>query len=224
MSQVVDISREFPSGSMYFNHAAVSPWPRCASDAVQAFAEDNFLNGAIHYSKWLDCENRLRQHLATLVNAEAASEIALLKNTSEALSLVAFGIDFKPGDEVVIPAEEFPSNRIPWEALARNGDISLRQVALHGSDNPEQALIAACGSRTRLISVSAVQYISGLRLQLSDLGQFCRDKEILLCVDAIQQLGAMTMDVQRQCVDFAVADGHKWMMGPEGAGPVLLSS
>ena len=211
----VKLSSEF-TGGMYLNHAAVSPWPKCARDAVKSFAEDNFQDGAKHYPKWLAVEGRLRERLATLVNAGSASDIALLKSTSEALSVVAFGLDFKPGDQVVIPEEEFPSNRIPWEALAQNGDIELIQVKLDGVANPEQALRAACGRKTRLMSVSAVQYISGLRLELSDLGEFCRKNDILLCVDAIQQLGAMDLDVQQQCLDFVVADGHKWMLGPEG--------
>ena len=185
-------------------------------DAVRSFAEDNYRHGARHYPKWLAVEARLRERLAALVNADSASDMALLKSTSEALSVVAFGLDFKPGDQVVIPEEEFPSNRIPWEALAQNGDIELVQVKLEGVANPEQALRDACGRRARLMSVSAVQFVSGLRLELSDLGEFCRKKGILLCVDAIQQLGAMGLDVQRQCLDFVVADGHKWMLGPEG--------
>ncbi|MGV0005810.1 MAG: aminotransferase class V-fold PLP-dependent enzyme [Candidatus Porifericomitaceae bacterium WSBS_2022_MAG_OTU9] len=214
----MDISNEFTSdnGFIYLNHAAVSPWPKSACEAVKRFADDNWLHGAKNYSQWLACEERLRQRLAKLINAESARDIALLKSTSEALSFVASGLKFKHGDEIVIAAEEFPSNRIPWEALAMRGKVHLRQVKLGGSSTPERDLMDACGRKTRLISVSAVQYISGLRLQLTDLGEFCRKNGILLCVDAIQQLGAVAMDVQQQYLDFVVADGHKWMMGPEG--------
>jgi cysteine desulfurase/selenocysteine lyase len=154
--------------------------------------------------------------LQRLLNAPSHSDIALVKNTSEALSFVAFGLDWRPGDQVVISDEEFPSNRIVWEALAPQG-VEVVQVNLHGGD-AEAALLAACGPRTRLMAISAVQYASGLRLDLPRLGQGCQARGVLLCIDAIQQLGALPFDVQASQCAFAMADGHKWLLGPEGLG------
>ncbi|MVW77063.1 aminotransferase class V-fold PLP-dependent enzyme [Pseudomonas xionganensis] len=209
---------EFPQapGLRYLNHAAVAPWPRRAAEAVTAFAQENLLSGARDYPDWLGVERRLRERLQRLLNAPSSADIALAKNTSEALSFVAFGLDWRAGDQVLISDEEFPSNRIVWEALSRFG-VEVRQISLTASD-PEGALLAACGPRTRLLSVSAVQYASGLRLDLARLGQGCRQRGVLFCIDAIQQLGALPFDVQAYACDFAMADGHKWLLGPEGLG------
>ncbi|MDE3735892.1 aminotransferase class V-fold PLP-dependent enzyme [Pseudomonas resinovorans] len=203
-------------GLRYLNHAAVAPWPKRATRAVQSFAEENWRLGARDYPDWLTVERRLRERLAKLLNAPTTADLALVKNTSEALSFVAFGLDWRAGDQVVISNQEFPSNRVVWEALKRY-DVDTFQVSLDGSD-PEGALLAACGPRTRLLSVSAVQYASGLRLDLQRLGKECRRRGVLFCVDAIQQLGALPFDAQAIDCAFAMADGHKWMLGPEGLG------
>lgn len=207
---------EFPQapGLRYLNHAAVAPWPARSRDALQRFAAENCQLGARDYPRWMGIELRLRQRLQRLLNAPSVEDIGLLKNTSEALSVVAFGIDWRPGDEVLISDQEFPSNRIVWEALAPRG-VQVRVVSLDGSD-PEQDLLDACGPRTRLLSISAVQYASGLRLDLPRLGQGLRQRGVLYCIDAIQHLGALPFDVQAYDCDFAMADGHKWLLGPEG--------
>lgn len=204
------------NGLRYLNHAAVAPWPRRAADAVSAFARENVALGASDYPEWLKIEHRLRERLVRLLNARAGSDLALVKNTSEALSFVAFGLDWREGDQVVIGNEEFPSNRVVWEALRPRG-VEVIEVDLAG-DDPEGALLAACGPRARLLSISAVQYASGLRLDLERIGAGCRRRGVLFCIDAIQQLGALPFDVQAYDCAFAMADGHKWMLGPEGLG------
>ncbi|WP_339485453.1 aminotransferase class V-fold PLP-dependent enzyme [Pseudomonas sp. EL_65y_Pfl2_R95] len=200
----------------YLNHAAISPWPKRAVDAVNRFANENASLGARNYSDWLATEHLLRERLARLVNAPSTDDIALVKNTSQALSYVAFGLDWQPGDQVVISDEEFPSNKIVWEALSSQG-VEVKQVNLANND-PEMALLEACGPRTRLLSISAVQFASGLRLNLQRLGHGCKQRGVLFCVDAIQHIGALPFDVQASECDFAMADGHKWMLGPEGLG------
>lgn len=213
---VSDYSDEFPleAGILYLNHAAVAPWPARASRAVRAFADDCAYRGARDYPDWLATEQRLREQLREMVNAPAVDDIALLKNTSEGLSVIARGLDWHPGDRVVITDQEFPSNRIPWQALEPDG-VEVTEVALETAD-PEAAIIEALDGQTRLLSVSSVQYGTGLRLDLARLGRACRERDILFCVDAIQSIGAEPLDVQAVNADFAVADGHKWMLGPEG--------
>ncbi|MDH1146644.1 aminotransferase class V-fold PLP-dependent enzyme [Pseudomonas mosselii] len=215
MSVFLDEFEQAP-GLCYLNHAAIAPWPRRTAEAVARFAQDNVRVGAHEYPAWLATERRLRERLARLLNAPTIGDIALVGNTSQALSLVAFGLDWRPGDQVVISDEEFPSNRVVWQALADRG-VEVVEASLAVAD-PEAALIAACGPRTRLLSVSAVQFASGLRLDLARLGAACRQRGVLFCVDAIQQVGALPFDVQHYQCDFAMADGHKWMLGPEGLG------
>ena len=200
---------------LYANHAAISPWPLAASQAVAAFAMENAEIGAEKYSHWLLRETRLRKGLADLVNASSADDIALLKNTTEGICTVANGIDWRKGDNLVIPADEFPSNRLPWHALTRYG-VEVREVDIRATPEPEMALLERVDKHTRLISVSAVQWTDGLRLQLETLGQFCRQNDVLFFVDAIQHLGALQMDVQNCGIDFLAADGHKWLLSPEG--------
>jgi cysteine desulfurase/selenocysteine lyase len=212
-----DYSSEFPLDHdlIYLNHAAVSPWPRRTAVAVQQFAEENMRQGARHYPRWLEREAQLREQCRLLLNASSADDIALLKNTSEALSVVAHGLPWQAGDNVVISDQEFPSNRIVWQSLQDEG-VETRCVDLAGGSSPEQALDARMDERTRLLAVSSVQYASGLRLDLDRLGLFCRDRGVLFCIDAIQSLGALPLDVQACGADFAMADGHKWLLGPEG--------
>ncbi len=200
---------------IYVNHAAVAPWPVATVRAVSEFAKENGRMGSRHYARWLATETELRHRLAQLINAPSADDIALVKNTSEGLSIIAYGIDWKPGENIVIAEGEFPSNRIVWESLQSQG-VELRIAQLDAADTPEQALIQLFDENTRLLSISAVQYASGLRMDLVKLGKACREHGILYCVDAIQQIGALGFDTQAIQADFVVADGHKWMLGPEG--------
>ena len=208
---------EFPldDSIIYLNHAAVSPWPQRTATAVTRFATENATLGSRNYPQWVTVEHRLRKQLQQLVNADSSNEIALLKNTSEALSVVAYGLPWKPGDKVVITNQEFPSNRVVWESLKKRGVITC-PADLAALDSPESAIIACLDETTRLLSVSSVQYGTGLKLDLDRLGAACREREILFCVDAIQSLGATVFDVQACKADFVMADAHKWMMGPEG--------
>ncbi len=199
---------------IYLNHAAVAPWPRRTRDAVCAFAAQNAHQGSAHYPDWLGTEARLRARGARLMGV-AAGDLSLVKSTSEGLSMVAWGLSWRAGDEVLVPAGEFPSNRVVWESLRSEG-VRIREVDLGADAGAAAQLMAAMGPRTRLLSVSGVQYATGLRLDLEALGAACRARDILFCVDAIQWLGALPFDNRRIGADFIVADGHKWMLGPEG--------
>lgn len=200
----------------YLNHAAVAPWPRRSRDAVCAFAEENIRLGARDYPRWLAVERRLREQLRELIGAASPADVALLKNTSEGLSLIAAGLDWHAGDVVMITNQEFPSNRIPWQALEQSHDVRTVVVDI-GVEDPEASLEAALAQhRPRLLSVSSVQYGSGLRMDVNRLGEACRRQDTLFCVDAIQSLGVVPFNVDDSRADFVVADGHKWMLGPEG--------
>jgi len=199
----------------YLNHAAVAPWPRRARLAVQQFAEENSHVGAARYETWLKKEHSLRIRFKQLINAESSDEIAFQKNTSEGLSTIAYGLDWQAGDEVIISDEEFPSNRIVWESLQEQYGVRLTKIKLD-HESPEQSLIAAFSPSTRMLAISSVQYGSGLKVDLNQLGEACQQANVLFCVDAIQSLGAHAVDVQAAKIDFMVADGHKWMLGPEG--------
>ncbi len=200
----------------YLNHAAISPWPLCASEAVKDFAAENFQRGPEDYRNWVQRENHLRRDLARLLNAASAADIALLKNTTEGICTVAFGLDWQAGDNIVLPLDEFPSNRLPWQAQSGRG-VEVRQVDIRAAEDAEAALLDAMDDRTRLLAVSAVQWTDGFRLDLPRLGQACLERDVWFFVDAIQQLGALQLDVRSAAIDFLAADAHKWLLGPEGS-------
>lgn len=218
------LAEQFPQDPelCYLNHAAVSPWPKCAQQALNEFARENVLRGATHYPDWMKMENSLRQRLSALLGIESTKEIALAKSTSEALSTIAYGLTWNEGDEIIISNQEFPSNRIVWESLADQG-VKLKIADIDASD-PVEAINSLMGSQTRLVSISSVQYASGQRMDLPALAQLCRKNQVLLCVDAIQSLGAVAFDQNEIQADFIVADGHKWMMAAEGLALLYVKS
>ncbi len=199
---------------IWLNHAAISPWPAAVVRAMRAFVDDNAAHGPLHYDRWLATEQRLRERAARLLDAERADDVALIKNTSEGLSLIASGLDWRPGDRMLCVAGEFPSNHLPWMHLVPDY-VDVVEVPFSTSD-PESSLIDALDDRTRLVAVSSVRYDSGVRLDLDRLGRACRGAGALLAVDAIQQLGALPLSVRDLPVDFVVAGSHKWLLAPEG--------
>nr|VFJ57376.1 MAG: Selenocysteine lyase/Cysteine desulfurase [Candidatus Kentron sp. FM]VFJ72900.1 MAG: Selenocysteine lyase/Cysteine desulfurase [Candidatus Kentron sp. FM]VFK20166.1 MAG: Selenocysteine lyase/Cysteine desulfurase [Candidatus Kentron sp. FM] len=210
---------EFPleDGRIYLNHAYYGRWPRRTVRAVERLCQE-VNTGAFRYGDWLQTEARLRERLRELINAPSVADIALLKNTSEGLSVVAHGLDWRAGDNIVIADQEFPSNRIVWQSLGGQG-VEIRQAAISAASSeeaPEAIIERTCDENTRLVSVSSVQYGTGLRMDLGRIGAFCRREGILFCVDAIQSLGALSLDVRAIGADFLAADGHKWMLGPDG--------
>lgn len=214
----MNFAHEFPldAGLIHLNHAGVSPWPRRCSDAVQRLAETMCTRSyAGAFGGWLATESRLRDRLRALINAPSVDDIALLKNTSDALSQVAHGLAWQPGDQVVALAEEFVSNLITWEALSQRG-VELVRVTPAPDQSPEDALEAACGRRTRLLTASTVQYGTGHVLDCARIGAFCRSHGILFCIDAVQSLGALRFDAQACGADFVVSGAHKWLMSPFG--------
>lgn len=212
------LEEQFPtrSGMLYMNHAAISPWPRAASEAVTAFAHENTERGPLGVSQWLIRESRLRRSCADLLGC-GDEDIAFLQNTSEGINVVVNGIDWKPGDNVVMPHGEYASNRLPWMTLANRG-VEIREIGIRSTDNPESALLNALDGRSRVLTVSSVQWSDGLRLDLQRLGTACAGTGVFFFVDAIQQLGALRLDVTACHVDALAAGSHKWQMGPEGMG------
>ncbi len=208
---------EFAPDVLHLNHAGVGPWPRRAVAAIREFAEENMRFGSLHCTAWERRVAHLRESLRRLIGAASADEIALIKNTSEGVSIVACGLDWQPGDSVVVGYQEFPSNRIAWEVLAQRHGVAVRLADLAGGA-PEQSLIAQMDDTTRLLAVSSIQYASGHRMDLAQLGQACKRHGSLFCVDAIQSLGAAPFNAQAVGADFVCADGHKWLLSPEGTG------
>ena len=210
---------EFPvtDNLIYLNHAAVAPLPRRTADAMRAMAEDGCLYGSLHYDRWMATCEAVRSSTARLIGAEPG-EIALVKNTSEGIATVALGFDWKAGDRVVAFVEEFPANLYIWKKLEEWKGVRVEWLSyLDPLEKIEQAVRGA-----RLLAISFVQYLSGHRANLEAIGEICRRHGVFFFVDAIQGMGAFPLDVRRMNIQALAADGHKWMLGPEGCGVLYV--
>jgi cysteine desulfurase/selenocysteine lyase len=201
---------------VYLNHAGVSPLCRPAATAMKQLADDALHYGSHHYDKWLDAYEGLRVAAARLIGADRA-EIAIVKNTSEGIAAVSGGIDWRPGDKIVAFEEEFPANYFPWKRLEEKG---VKINWLRFADPLDRIDEATKGAR--LLTISFVQYLGGYRADLRAIGEICQRHGALFFVDAIQGLGAFPLDVRKCRIHALAADGHKWMLGPEGCGILYI--
>jgi cysteine desulfurase/selenocysteine lyase len=215
---------EFPivEKCAYLNHAGVGPLPRRSAERMRMLAEWVACSGDRHWMERQQEAERVRGLAARLLGAREVHEVAFIENTSGGVSLVAEGLDWRPGDNVVGADFEFPTNIYPWMHLASRGVEFRRAAERDGRIDPEE-ILSLIDDRTRVLALSWVQYASGFRSDLVRLGSACRDRGVLFVVDVIQGLGALGLDVERDLVDVAVASSHKWLLGPEGIGILYVS-
>jgi selenocysteine lyase/cysteine desulfurase len=204
----------------YFDHAAVAPISAPARAALVEWANDLAENGCADWPAWAQELEQVRRRGAELISADT-DEIALVRNTTEGINLVAEGFPWQPGDNVVVPADEFPSNLYPWMNQASRG-VEVRRVPVEEGRVDLDRIAATCDARTRIVAISWVGYASGWRNDVDALVALAHARGALLFLDAIQGLGVFPLDVRKTPVDFLAADGHKWMLGPEGAGLFYL--
>jgi selenocysteine lyase/cysteine desulfurase len=200
----------------YLDHAAVAPITRSAATAMRRWLEQAVAEGDTVWPDWSRQVFETRRLAAELIGAEL-DEIALVPNTTAGINIVAEGLDWRAGDNVVTLDDEFPSNLYPWMHLAGRG-VETRLAPTHDGRVDYKELDDRCDGRTRVITVSWVGYANGCRRNLAAIGEVAARHGALLFVDAIQGLGAFPLNVRDAPIDFLAADGHKWLLGPEGAG------
>lgn len=213
------IQREFPirATRVYLNNAAIAPASTRVIAAVNRFLADVRDHGDAHYSAWCrHADEVIKQKIANLIGAQR-TEIAFVKNTTEGLTIVANGLDWRPGDNVLVPDIEYPSNVYCWLNLARHG-VSVKWIKSRGGRILVDDVTALIDARTRLVTLSAVQFSNGFRQDLERTADLCRSRGVLLNLDAIQYVGALHLDLARWPIDFLSAGGHKWLLGPIGTG------
>lgn len=210
------IREQFPISQSYayFNHAAISPLPRCAAEAMNAQIAQGLHSGIHSHESWLREQDALRDAAAAMLGC-GADEIAITKNTSEGLLAVANGIDWRPGDTVVGLESDFPANYVPWKNLRERFGVGFRSLQLRDGALDLEDLDRAC-STARLAALSYVHFLTGFRWNLQAAGEICRRHGCLLVVDAVQGLGAFPVDVKACGIHALSASGHKWLLGPEG--------
>jgi selenocysteine lyase/cysteine desulfurase len=200
---------------VYLNHAAVAPvsWP--VYERMQEYTVDLLSHGLVHFREWGEAVKRVRGLAARLINAHP-DEIAFAPNTSSGLAFVANGIDWRAGDNIVTADCEFPANVIPWRRISREFGVELKMAHECEGRLETEEILKLIDSRTRVVSLSFVEYASGFRNDLATIGRHCRERGLLFVVDAIQGLGALKLDVEACCIDALSADAHKFLLGPDG--------
>jgi len=208
--------------AIYFNHAAISPPPITTIQAVEAQLKDVHENGSINFRSWLAVKEKARELLASLLGARA-EQVAFMRNTSDALSTVANGLNWRAGDNIVTFSREFPSNIYPWLRVRDAFGVEVRMCEERDARIDFAELSSLIDHNTRIVAISQVQYASGFRMDLERLGRLARQHDALFVVDVIQALGVVPIDVEAEFIDVAAGAGHKWLLAPEGIGYLYLS-
>ncbi|HWF88563.1 MAG TPA: aminotransferase class V-fold PLP-dependent enzyme, partial [Pyrinomonadaceae bacterium] len=207
---------------IYFNHAAISPPPVETIRAIEDHLKDVHENGSTNYRDWLAVKEQARKLLADLLGARP-EQVAFMRNTSDALSTVANGLDWRAGDNIVTFSREFPSNIYPWLRVRDAFGAEVRMCDERDARIDFAELANLIDNHTRIVAISHVQYASGFRMDLERLGRVARQHDALFVVDSIQALGVVPTDVEAEFVDVAAGASHKWLLAPEGVGYLYLS-
>ncbi|MDX2032459.1 MAG: aminotransferase class V-fold PLP-dependent enzyme [Blastocatellia bacterium] len=207
---------------VYLNHAAVCPISTPVYDRMERHLRDLREHGAVHFRDWLADVRGVRETAARFINAQW-HEIAFAPNTSAGLSMIANGIAWRAGENMVSADCEFPANVVPWMRVAREHGVEVRRARERAGRLETEEILGLIDDRTRVVSLSFVEFASGFRNDLATIGRHCRERDILFVVDAIQGLGALKLDVEACSIDAVSADAHKFLLGPDGVALFYLS-
>lgn len=223
MSDLPALRSRFPicAEKVFLNHAAMAPPSLPVVEAMHRFMGECAHEASRNYSAWGKRLAGVRRKAAALVGGEAA-DLAFTGNTSFGLALVAESFPWQPGDEVLMPVPDFPSNVYPWQNLRRKGIEAIEVPRRHGRIGRDD-FARLLTPRVRMVTVSSVDYASGFAADLADLGEFCREKGLFLVVDGVQSLGALPLAVREMGIHALAAGSHKWLLGPMGTGLLYLA-
>ncbi|GAB1348795.1 hypothetical protein MASR1M107_10080 [Ignavibacteriales bacterium] len=218
------VREQFPYlklGKIYLNHASLSPVPQPVIDRADIFLKRRSETHIDDMSQWISDVEEAKVKLGKLINGDP-DRFAFFDNTSTGLNILAQGINWKPGDRILLNDVEFPSNVYPFLNLKNQGVeidfVHSKKGAVNSVD-----ILAAVRPETRLISISAVQFLSGYRSNLKKIGDFCRERNIIFSVDAIQALGALQIDVKECKIDFLSCGTQKWLLGLMGLSFIYIT-
>jgi cysteine desulfurase/selenocysteine lyase len=220
-----DLRKLFPVTRryVYLNHAAVAPISLPVYERMQEHARDQLEHGIVNYDQWSATVKKTREAAAGMINA-SRNQIAFAQNTSAGLAMIANGIDWRAGDNIVTAECEFPANIVPWMRINREYGVEVRMAREREGRLETEEILTLIDGRTRLVTLSFVQYASGFRADLATIGRYCRERDLLFIVDAIQGLGALALDVEECYIDALSADAHKFLLGTEGCAIFYVSA
>ncbi len=210
-----------PSGKLWLNHAAISPLNIRTRQAIERYLLERSEGAIEDFPGIVGISKRAKQQIGRLINSPE-DRIGFVSNTSDGLNILANGIEWKSGDRILLNDMEFPANVVPFLNLRRHG-VEIDFVRCTDGEVRTEDIEAAITPRTKLISISFVQFFSGFKADLPAIGTICREKGIIFCVDAIQGVGSVPIDVAESRIDFLSCGGHKWLLTMMGIGFVYLT-
>ena len=216
LQQFRDLFPAYTEG-IYVNHAAVSPFSEITRKTLDVYQNKRSHLPVDVYPGILETKKQWKSQIVQLLNASSPDQIAFVPNTSFGLNMIATGLDWKPGDRILLNRMEFPSNIYPFMNLERLGVI-IDWINVEGGQILPAAIESQMTSRTRMLSLSFVQFLNGFSADMESIGRICKAHDVLFVVDGIQGTGVIPIDVQKWQVDAWVAGGHKWLMWPMGTG------
>lgn len=221
----VPYRRLFPflsKGTIYLDHAAIGPVPQPSRDAVLAYLRERTEGDVNIFLPFLKAHADAKKTIGRLLNAPP-ERIAFCDNTSNGLNILAAGLPWKTGDRVLLTDVEFPANVYPFLNQKRHG-VEIDFVKCRNNRIAFEDIERALTPRTRVLSISHVQFLNGCRSDLARIGRLCRAKGVIFCVDAIQAAGAVPIDVEAMCIDFLSCGSQKWLLSTEGVAFVYVSA
>lgn len=221
VNEVRELFPHIAQGKVYFNHASIGPLSVNVSNAIKAYADERSSGKIKNYEDFLVVEEETKKLLAGILGIKPQN-LAWTGNVSDAMNLLATGLELKEGDEIVLADIEFPSNVYPFLNLQRNG-VKVKFIKSQGGKIPLQSIIDAVTEKTKLISVSYVQFVSGWRTDIKKLGEFCNDNSIIFSVDGIQGAGTLFPNLDNTNVDFFTGGAQKWLMALQGLSYFYIS-
>lgn len=211
---------EFPitRDRAFLSHAAVSPLPRRAADAVRSHLDLVQTRSFLEFAPDIfTLMHSVQDRLIALINARGRDEIVLMPNTATGINTVAVSLPLQPGDNVIVLEGDYPANIYPWFNLAYRG-IFTKVVPQHQGGLDLERLEQRIDNHTRVIAISTVMFATGFRNDIAAVGKLCHERGITFVVDGIQSLGALPLDVQACHIDFLASGGQKWLLSAPGIG------
>ncbi|MBV8196628.1 MAG: aminotransferase class V-fold PLP-dependent enzyme [Candidatus Eremiobacteraeota bacterium] len=206
---------------VYLNHASAGVLPRSSIDAIERFARGAGAGGVLSTFAHDLRMPEYRERIGRFIGARG-SDIAMIPATGTGAHVVALGLDWKPGDEVLLAGDDFPANVVPWLALRRRG-VTVRFIRVGQGRLTPDCLRAEMSRQTRVVALSWISYADGYRHDLGGLAEVAHRSNALLCVDAMQGLGALPLDVRALDLDAVYSGAAKWMLALHGVGFVYVS-
>jgi selenocysteine lyase/cysteine desulfurase len=222
--KIEEVRKLFPhlkTGQIYFNHAAIGPWSSIVLNRIDEYASQRSGDTIENYKSFLSWSSSAKNKLGKLIGAPA-DRIAWVDNVANGISILAQGLDWKTGDRVIINDIEFPSNVYPFLNLKRDG-VEIDVIPSRNGIVDYADIEMAITPNTRLVSISYVQFLSGYRADIIAIGELCKSRNIIFCVDAIQATGAVQIDVMKSQIDFLSGGTQKWLMSSQGLSYIYLT-